>query len=77
MVAEHGVAEGRKEPDGGGGVGVGARCVGQVKEFTAALVAEHDEFLSGGIDGGGKAGEAAPGTQVRAGGGPAGGELAA
>lgn len=70
VVAEDGVVEGRKEPDGGRGVGVGAGRVGQVEQFASAFVTEDDEFLPGRSDGGGKAGEAAPGTQIRAAAGP-------
>lgn len=62
VVAEERVVEGRKEPDGRGGIGVRARGVGQVEEFAAAFVAEGDELLADGLDGGGKAGETAPGA---------------
>ncbi|OKJ39136.1 hypothetical protein AMK22_12450 [Streptomyces sp. CB01580] len=52
-------------------------CVGQVEEIAAACVAEGDELVTGGFDGGGKSGEAAPGSEVCGGCGPVGGEAAA
>ncbi|GAA4884752.1 hypothetical protein GCM10023403_60400 [Pseudonocardia benzenivorans] len=75
VVAEDRVVEGRQEPHGGRGVGIGPRRVGEVEQLAAALVVEGDQLGADGRDGGGQPGQTAPGPQVGRRRGPVGREV--